>query len=121
MFDIGFWELLLIGVVGLLVIGPERLPTVATLAGQWVGRLRRFARHMRSEIQEELESEHLKQVLDQQNREMESLRREVGDARREAGDLMNESVESIDRPTQSKPTPASAGAEAPAGDRDKDD
>ncbi|MDZ7828617.1 MAG: Sec-independent protein translocase protein TatB [Halofilum sp. (in: g-proteobacteria)] len=92
MFDIGFWELLLIGAVGLLVIGPERLPTVATLAGQWVGRIRRYARHMQSEIRDELESEHLKQVLDQQNREMQSLREEMGDARRQADELLNESA-----------------------------
>lgn len=90
MFDIGFWELLLIGAVGLLVIGPERLPTVATLAGQWVGRIRRYARHMQAEIRDELESEHLKQVLDEQNREMQSLREEVGDARRQAGELLSE-------------------------------
>jgi len=92
MFDIGFWELLLIGAVGLLVIGPERLPTVATLAGQWIGRIRRYARHMQSEIRDELESEHLKQVLDQQNREMQSLREEMGDARRQADELLNKSA-----------------------------
>jgi len=96
MFDIGFWELLLIGAVGLLVIGPERLPTVATLAGQWIGRIRRYARHMQAEIREELESEHLKQVLDEQNREMQSLREEVGDARRQAGELLSEAERAAD-------------------------
>ncbi|MDX1609222.1 MAG: Sec-independent protein translocase protein TatB [Halofilum sp. (in: g-proteobacteria)] len=84
MFDIGFWELLLIGVVGLLVVGPHRLPTVATLAGQWVGRLRRFANHMRSEIQQELETEHLKQVMEEQDREMKSLRQEMSAVRQQA-------------------------------------
>ena len=97
MFDIGFWELLLIGAVGLIVIGPERLPTVATLAGQWVGRIRRYARHMNSEIRQELESEHLKQVLEQQNREMDSLRREVTDTRRQADNLMSEAESSWSR------------------------
>ena len=90
MFDLGFWELLLIGVVGLLVIGPERLPTVATHVGQWVGRLRRFANHMRSEIQQELEAEHLKQVLDEQNREMQSLRDEVSAVRDQAATATRE-------------------------------
>ncbi|MDH5409282.1 MAG: Sec-independent protein translocase protein TatB, partial [Gammaproteobacteria bacterium] len=42
MFDIGFWELAIIAVVGLLVIGPERLPGVARTAGMWIGRTRRF-------------------------------------------------------------------------------
>lgn len=84
MFDIGFWEILFIGVVGLLVLGPERLPAIATMAGQWIGRLRRFANHMRKEIRDELESEHLKQVLDEQNREMQSLRKEMTEVRKEA-------------------------------------
>lgn len=84
MFDIGFWEILFIGVVGLLVLGPERLPTVATMAGQWIGRLRRFANHMRKEIRDELEAEHLKQVLEEQDREMQSLRKEMTEVRREA-------------------------------------
>ena len=42
MFDIGFIELVLIGVVGLVVIGPERLPGVASKLGRWVGRTRQF-------------------------------------------------------------------------------
>lgn len=84
MFDIGFWELLIIGVVGLLVVGPHRLPAVATMLGQWVGRLRRFANHMRSEIQQELETEHLKQVMEEQDREMKSLRQEMSAVRQQA-------------------------------------
>ena len=43
MFDIGFWELTIIGVVALLVIGPERLPRVARTAGLWLGRASRRA------------------------------------------------------------------------------
>lgn len=110
MFDIGFWELLLIGAVGLIVIGPERLPTVATLAGQWVGRIRRYARHMNSEIRQELESEHLKQVLDEQNREMQNLRREVTDTRRQADDLMGEAERSWSRDDEPS---SDQGGEAP--------
>lgn len=106
MFDIGFWEILFIGVVGLLVLGPERLPTVATMAGQWIGRLRRFANHMRKEIRDELEAEHLKQVLEEQNREMQSLRKEMTEVRREA-----ESAASTDTDTGQRRTKgAGAGA-----------
>jgi|GEM_PF-597541 len=83
MFDIGFWELLLIGVVALLVVGPERLPALATFVGQWVGRARRYVNHMRREIEQELESEHLKGLLDEQSRELQSLRREVADVKGE--------------------------------------
>jgi len=119
MFDIGFWELLLIGAVGLIVIGPERLPTVATLAGQWVGRIRRYARHMNSEIRQELESEHLKQVLEEQNREMDSLRREVTDTRRQADDLMSEAERSWSRGEES--SGHADGDAAPKRDSDTND
>ena len=94
MFDIGFWEILLIGVVALLVVGPERLPGIAVFAGHWVGRIRRFANNMRDEISEELEAEHLKKLMAEQNRELEELRRDVDHVRREA---RSETVERVDR------------------------
>jgi len=84
MFDIGFWELVLIGVVALLVVGPERLPGLAVTVGQWVGRARRYVNHMRREIEEELDAENLKNLLDEQSRELQSLRREVADVKNEA-------------------------------------
>lgn len=95
MFDIGFWEILLIGVVALLVVGPERLPALATLAGQWIGRLKRFANHMRNEIQQELETEHLKSLVDEQNRELQSLRREVEGVRDDAEKVMRDTRDSV--------------------------
>ncbi len=61
MFDIGFWELALIGVIGLLVIGPERLPGVARTLGIWVGKLQRFVRQTKMEIKQELHTEALMQ------------------------------------------------------------
>lgn len=54
MFDIGFWELGLIGVVALLVIGPERLPSVARIAGHWIGKARKFVRSVQSDFGEEI-------------------------------------------------------------------
>lgn len=66
MFDIGFWELALIGVVALLVIGPERLPKVARTAGLWVGRMRGFVMSVKSDIDKELRAEELKRVMEQQ-------------------------------------------------------
>jgi sec-independent protein translocase protein TatB len=59
MFDIGFWELCLIGVVALLILGPERLPTVARTAGLWIGRARRFLGELKVDIDKELRSEEL--------------------------------------------------------------
>ena len=66
MFDIGFWELAIIGVVALLVIGPERLPAVAKTVGLWVGQMKRFVGNMKMEIDKELKADELKKVLQEQ-------------------------------------------------------
>lgn len=95
MFDLGFWELLLIGVVALIVVGPERLPALASFVGQWVGRARRFVNHMRNEIQQELETEHLKSLVEEQNRELQSLKREVADVRDDADTVTRETREEV--------------------------
>lgn len=66
MFDIGFWELSIIGVVALLVIGPERLPGVARTAGMWFGRMRNFVSTMKADIDKQLKAEDLRKILDEQ-------------------------------------------------------
>jgi|APFre7841882724_1041349.scaffolds.fasta_scaffold87710_1 sec-independent protein translocase protein TatB len=68
MFDIGFWELVLIAVVALLVIGPERLPKVARMAGLWMGRARRTLASVKEEIDRELKAQELKEILEKQAR-----------------------------------------------------
>lgn len=66
MFDIGFWELTLIAVVALLVIGPERLPKVARTAGLWAGRMRGFVMSVKADIDKEMRAEELKRIMDEQ-------------------------------------------------------
>jgi sec-independent protein translocase protein TatB len=68
MFDMGFWELVVIGVVALVVIGPERLPRVARIAGLWLGRARRTLSSVQDEIRRELKADELKEILDKQAR-----------------------------------------------------
>lgn len=63
MFDIGFWELLLIVIVALVVVGPERLPKLVRVTGLWVGKANASLRAVRSEISRELRAEELKQTL----------------------------------------------------------
>ena len=66
MFDVGFFELLLISVVALLVIGPERLPKVARTAGLWIGRGRKMLSSVKMDIEKELKAEELKRILEEQ-------------------------------------------------------
>jgi sec-independent protein translocase protein TatB len=68
MFDVGFSELVLVAIVALLVLGPERLPKVARVAGMWVGRARRTLSSVKQEIDRELKAEELKRVLEEQAR-----------------------------------------------------
>ncbi|RDB44809.1 twin-arginine translocase subunit TatB [Halomonas sp. DQ26W] len=76
MFDIGFLELLILGIVGLLVLGPERLPKAARTVGLWVGKIKRTVSGMQREISSQLEAEELRQKLkEQQSKLDESLDR----------------------------------------------
>ena len=66
MFDVGFFELLLIGVVTLLVVGPERLPKLARTAGLWMGKARSMVSQVKADIDRELAAEELKKALSRQ-------------------------------------------------------
>ena len=73
MFDIGFWELMLIGLVALVVVGPERLPKLAYTAGKWLGKGRRVLNTVKSEIDKEIKAEELKQILEKQKKQLNPL------------------------------------------------
>lgn len=60
MFDIGFFELIVIFVLALLVLGPERLPKVARAAGRWLGRARQMARSFQYELEREIDLEEMR-------------------------------------------------------------
>mgnify|MGYP001815974677 CR=1 FL=1 len=55
MFDIGFWELLILFGLGLVILGPERLPRVAMQVGRWAGQARSMARALTTQIRDELD------------------------------------------------------------------
>lgn len=65
MFDLGFSELLIIGVVALIVIGPERLPKVARTVGTWMGRLNRYVADVKGDIDREMRLEELHKLQDE--------------------------------------------------------
>ncbi len=62
MFDIGFSELVIIGVVALVVLGPKRLPEVASAAGRWAGKLRRFVENVKRDMDSELRGDELAEL-----------------------------------------------------------
>ncbi len=80
MFDIGFWELAIIGVIALLVVGPERLPAMARSVGLWVGRIRRYVSHVKDDIEREIRAEELREMMQESSR-IESLDKELGETR----------------------------------------
>ncbi|MCC7120385.1 MAG: twin-arginine translocase subunit TatB [Gammaproteobacteria bacterium] len=62
MFDVGFSELVMIGLVALLVVGPDRLPELVRTTGRWIGRAQRLAREMRSELERDVGTRELTQI-----------------------------------------------------------
>ena len=85
MFDVGFSELVVIGVVALVVIGPERLPKVARTAGLLFGRFQRYVSNVKADIQREMDSAELGKLKD-----------EVQDAARSIEESVNQQAQSVE-------------------------
>ncbi len=100
MFDIGFSELMLIGIVALVVIGPERLPKVARTAGQWLGQLNRYVSQVKQDIDRDIKLEELRKM--QQDMKETAQRYEVmaGNAAREAETTVQQETGQISRVMQ---------------------
>lgn len=62
MFDISFWEILIIGAIALVVVGPERLPKLLRIIGLWVGRARASFQSIRDEVEREVNAEGLRET-----------------------------------------------------------
>lgn len=90
MFDVGFWELCLVGLISLLVIGPERLPKVARLAGYWLGKTRSLVASVKQEIREELREEEIRQLLKEQSG-MDDVKKLLDDAGKAADSIRSAS------------------------------
>jgi sec-independent protein translocase protein TatB len=80
MFDVSFTELLVIGVVALVVIGPERLPKVARTLGHLVGRAQRYVNDVKSDIQREVELDELRKLKDTMQNAAQSVQSTLHDA-----------------------------------------
>lgn len=95
MFDAGFWELALIFVLALLVVGPERLPGLARKAGFLVGKARRFVTNVRSDIEQEFRTEDLEKMLNQQKNEIQELKNFLHTAKSETEQSFRETEEQL--------------------------
>ena len=99
MFDIGFWELALIGLLALLVLGPERLPGAARTAGQWLGRARRTLGQIRAEVEREIDAGELKNLGDSTGlRDLETMDRQLRDETDKIDGEIRQSVTGIQKP-----------------------
>lgn len=108
MFDVGFSELAVIGVVALIVIGPEELPRVARTAGHLMGRLRRYVADVKSDISREMEMADLKRM----HEEVEASAREIKDSLSEqARELESELQRTIAIPAVAEQVSQSLAAE----------
>ena len=114
MFDIGFWELSIIMVVALLVIGPERMPGLARKAGLYFGKARRFVSSVKDDINREFAADELKRILEEQKSSvgMHEILEETRDALDEAkksylvknDDKADKAADTQDTPTPEKIT-----------------
>ncbi len=122
MFDIAFSELLIIAVVALLVIGPERLPKVARTVGHMFGRLQRYVNDVKADIQREMELDELRKLRSQFEDAARSVQDSVSEVDKQVRgveDDLNKAVAGAagDSPAAAEPAalpPPNAGPAAPA-------
>ena len=106
MFDIGFSELLVIGVVALIVIGPERLPRVARTIGHLMGRMQRYVADVKADIDREVELEELRKMRDSVQQAATNIETSVQSELNKAETELNQAAESAAGIEDKKELPA---------------
>lgn len=105
MFDIGFWELLLIAIIGLVVLGPERLPVAIRSVRSWITSMRNFSEGVKSELTEELRIHELHANLKKaEQSDMKDLSPEVAasvKSLQEAAAMVNNPYQTAEKTTDS--------------------
>lgn len=118
MFDIGFAELLIIAVVALLVLGPEKLPTAVRTLGLWVGKFRRTVSGIQAEISEELRLDELRRNAsiekERLDRELDEMKTPFQSTSRTSPNAGEGQGGASDTPAAADPKAADAGAEKKA-------
>ncbi len=114
MFDIGFSELVVIGLVALIVIGPERLPRVARTLGHLAGRLQRYVADVKADISREMELEELKKMRDSMQEAASSFESSVSTELHKTETELNAAVEATSSaPAEPAPEVSPAAKEPP--------
>lgn len=106
MFDIGFSELLLIGIVALVVIGPERLPKVARTAGHLFGRMQRYVADVKADINREIQAEDLHKLQEEIRSSVNSIEQSVTRELHQGSQAVSEQIhEIVELPQQQAVSP----------------
>lgn len=105
MFDIGFSELLLVGLVALIVFGPERLPGAARTAGLWIGRLKRSFSAIKAEVEREMGADEIRRQL--HNEQILQMERELQQS------IQPAATPPADAPAAPPPAPEASAPAAP--------
>ena len=110
MFDIGFTELMVIGLVALVVIGPERLPRVARTLGHLAGRLQRYVSDVKADINREIELDELRKMRDSMQQAASEMESSVNTELHKTETELNDAVRSAaaDAPAEEQ-APEKAG------------
>ena len=95
MFDIGFWEIALIMVLALIILGPERLPHAARTVGRFVGKARRYIEGVKSEVEKEFDTGELKRILHNQEVQIRELQGKLSEAGNEISNDLNQQLEGV--------------------------
>ncbi|MDP2824650.1 MAG: Sec-independent protein translocase protein TatB [Sulfuritalea sp.] len=112
MFDVGLTELMVIAVVALVVIGPERLPKVARTAGLILGRLQRYVSDVKADINREIQLDELKQLQQQVTDQVTSLEASVTHEMREVETSVSAAIEPLAADAAVAPAPTLEEASA---------
>jgi len=107
MFDSGFLELLVITIIALLVVGPERLPGIARKVGELVGKARAFVASTKADIEKEIEASEVKDMLTQQKEQIDELRDMMASTKQtltDSTDTLKNSVTDVVTEAEARPT-----------------
>ncbi len=96
MFDSGFLEMLVVGIIALLVIGPERLPEVAAKVGKFIGKIKAFVATTRDDIEREIRADELQTMLAKQKEEIGELRDMMKNTKKDIGNELSEASQLLD-------------------------